>query len=483
MALRILKFFLIVYLFHPFKSIGKNFSYHILKDSTVGIVKNSIVFKVDSTLLPLTFYYTDSLGKGNMVFFNHINNRIPIHYPTFLIHATEEQTPFFIHPGDSILIYKNNFKHLVMRSAKDSTWDNELQIFRMLVEKTYPLHYALFPVKKSYLARVAASASMIANDEKTIQQIKAQRIRLANEFMQHHRVSEFLKWYVFISIATDAIDDHLLLYWKNRARLIAEGSLANKIQNQINLLKQIPFNINVMYLHTLYNAVSISNTKYRDHFPINSIEFNQYNQFVQQFNDTIKNFLTTSYLKAAIKVNLTLPLNFIEDYQQRCIDSTYKKIITEALLQKKLGLDFKKTDTLINYQSNQPIELQDLITQNKSKLILLDFWASWCAPCRYEMPFSKTLQKKFEGKNIVFIYLSVDENKLDWKRAVEEENMNGKNSFLFLNGFSAPFLVKNTISTIPRYILINKNGTVISENAPRPSTKDLMMMIQKNLNE
>ena len=99
------------------------------------------------------------------------------------------------------------------------------------------------------------------------------------------------------------------------------------------------------------------------------------------------------------------------------------------------------------------------------------------------MPFSKTLQKKFEGKNIVFIYLSVDENKLDWKRAVEEENMNGKNSFLFLNGFSAPFLVKNTISTIPRYILINKNGTVISENAPRPSTKDLMMMIQKNLNE
>ena len=65
--------------------------------------------------------------------------------------------------------------------------------------------------------------------------------------------------------------------------------------------------------------------------------------------------------------------------------------------------------------------LADIIKSHEGKVIYIDFWASWCIPCRSEMPHSVTLYEKLKDKEIVFIYLSIDnaDKETAWKNAME----------------------------------------------------------------
>ena len=52
----------------------------------------------------------------------------------------------------------------------------------------------------------------------------------------------------------------------------------------------------------------------------------------------------------------------------------------------------------------------DIIAKYEGEVIYLDFWASWCGPCKKEMPYSHKLQQTFLGKDVVFVYFSSDKN-------------------------------------------------------------------------
>ncbi|NOX85567.1 MAG: TlpA family protein disulfide reductase, partial [Chlorobi bacterium] len=103
----------------------------------------------------------------------------------------------------------------------------------------------------------------------------------------------------------------------------------------------------------------------------------------------------------------------------------------------------------------QNLSLNDILGKYEGKVIYLDFWASWCGPCKREMPYSQELKKEFNGRDVVFLYFSTDNNAEKWKNAITQMHINGTH-------YRANPKVRNEIikefnlQYIPRYILIDK---------------------------
>ncbi len=118
------------------------------------------------------------------------------------------------------------------------------------------------------------------------------------------------------------------------------------------------------------------------------------------------------------------------------------------------------------------------LTDFKGKVVLVDVWATWCGPCKAQIPHLEKLEKEYHGKDIVFISVSVDEKKDKWLNMIKKDNLGGVQ--LWANGFSK--ICKDySIKGIPRFMLFDKEGNIISVDAPRPSEPKLKELINKYL--
>lgn len=106
------------------------------------------------------------------------------------------------------------------------------------------------------------------------------------------------------------------------------------------------------------------------------------------------------------------------------------------------------------------------------KYVYLDVWASWCGPCKGEIPYMKEVEKKMHGKNIVFVSLSVDKDIEAWKKMVAEKEMAGVQLH---NGGDRSLLDAFVIPGIPRFILIGPDAKVVDPNMIRPSTGETLI--------
>ena len=111
----------------------------------------------------------------------------------------------------------------------------------------------------------------------------------------------------------------------------------------------------------------------------------------------------------------------------------------------------------------------------KGKYIYIDLWATWCNPCKKELPYLKELEKKFEGTEIVFIGLSTDGDKEKWAKMVKEGNMPGVQLHI---GPRSEFQKAYNIDGIPRFILLDKEGVILNNNMSRPSSEDTYKFIE-----
>lgn len=99
----------------------------------------------------------------------------------------------------------------------------------------------------------------------------------------------------------------------------------------------------------------------------------------------------------------------------------------------------------------------------KGKYVLLDFWASWCGPCRAEMPTLVEAYKKFSPKGFEIYAVSLDNNKENWTKAIEDMGMNWIH-VSDLNAWNSAGAQIYGIRSIPSSLLIGPDGTIVASN-------------------
>lgn len=110
----------------------------------------------------------------------------------------------------------------------------------------------------------------------------------------------------------------------------------------------------------------------------------------------------------------------------------------------------------------------------KGKVVLIDFWASWCGPCRRSEPALKKLYEKYQPQGFEIYGISVDEDKFAWKTAIKQDKIN----WLHVNDEKGEVASKWNVMFIPNTYLLDKTGKVVAVN---PSHEQLDALIQKLL--
>ena len=132
----------------------------------------------------------------------------------------------------------------------------------------------------------------------------------------------------------------------------------------------------------------------------------------------------------------------------------------------------KLSPTFVNYENHKggTTSLSDL----KGKYVYVDVWATWCGPCKAEIPSLKKVEKEYHGKNIEFVSASVDvaEDHAKWDTMIKEKELGGI-QLLTDKNWESQFVKEYGIKGIPRFILIDPNGNIVSAEAPRPSSPKL----------
>lgn len=138
---------------------------------------------------------------------------------------------------------------------------------------------------------------------------------------------------------------------------------------------------------------------------------------------------------------------FVITLTTACSNAQKSEFSTEALSEK-----------VVAYDGNE-MQFQEILDKQKGKVVVIEFWASWCSDCVKAMPKIKALQA--ENPMVDYVFISLDKNAEKWKSGIEKHELKGQHYWISdIDGMKGSFGKAVNLDWIPRYIIVDKNGKI-----------------------
>ena len=135
---------------------------------------------------------------------------------------------------------------------------------------------------------------------------------------------------------------------------------------------------------------------------------------------------------------------------------------------KKLAIGMPAPEIMLNDKDGNLLSLSSL----KGKIVIVDFWASWCKPCRTENPFVVSLYNKYKDKGLDIFSVSLDLNKDAWLKAIAQDKLSWKNHVSDLKQWQSPVVSLYGFEGIPFTCLLDKKGNIAGKNLRGPELEE-----------
>jgi thiol-disulfide isomerase/thioredoxin len=141
--------------------------------------------------------------------------------------------------------------------------------------------------------------------------------------------------------------------------------------------------------------------------------------------------------------------------QSKMANKIFKSLPKGAPVAGELAPDIK-----LSNPSGKEISLSSL----KGKIVLIDFWASWCGPCRRENPNVVKAYEKYKGKGFTIFSVSLDEDKIKWTQAIQKDQLAWDTHVSDLKGWQSSAARLYSVKGIPATFLVGKDGKIVATN-------------------
>ncbi|GEM_PF-2613929 len=430
---------------------------------------------------PVFFYYQDLFRASRR--YELAENRLDTLsitglYPVRIISVDENKKykngrnlSFVVYPGEKLRLYKNKHGETSILST-DSLRNNELNFFNAFEKECGEFEGFLVGI---------LPLSLSASER---QKILADQYVKRTEFLEYYKINHNIREEYYSYLKNMFLNNYLTgisspFYSPYIQKTLPPDNEIDKI-----LEEKIVFNDSIFheswYRSAVLNYISMKSAKNTSLTGTNIEKI--YKTAVELLNgNTLEillfDILNMNRMSIDKGLNITIVEKLLEISKNDVIRSHaslylhpfYKGTGTRDETNERLTLltDKYKTENLTT-----------VLNKLKGDFTYIDFWASWCTPCIAEIPLSKKLKAEFESKGINFIYISTDENPAAWEKTWKKIGLNPVESYLLPDGNDSELVKKFKISSIPRYILLDRTGKIISEDAPRPSDPKIKKMFE-----
>jgi thiol-disulfide isomerase/thioredoxin len=250
-----------------------------------------------------------------------------------------------------------------------------------------------------------------------------------------------------------------------------EGSVGSASIKQLNLDTKLRFN----ELDSTFARLKAADASSKDSLEI--IFNNQKKAYVAFIKDFIEKekinevaCFGLNYLGPMMQDEIPYLVDITEKLHTAAPDSKYINVwyketqqYRDALLAETQGgvaLNTQAPNIILQNPNGDSIQLKNLL----GKYVLVDFWASWCQPCRMENPNVVALYKQYQSLGFEVFSVSLDANEAQWKKAIEKDGLIWKNHGCDFGGWQSAPAQAYSVQSIPATFLLDKSGKVIAKN-------------------